>query len=72
MANEEFGVVGFRHVGEGLASEALAKGINLVGLTRHGAPAALVQVGLVEVGLIPPRMGAACYRRRGSINRTRR
>jgi 6-phosphogluconate dehydrogenase len=45
----EFGVVGLGRIGGGLARQALDKGLRVVGWSRSGAPADLVEAGLVEV-----------------------
>jgi len=49
MKDLEFGVVGLGRMGAGLARNALAQGIRVVGMSRSGAPRELVQAGLVEI-----------------------
>lgn len=46
---KEYGVVGLGRMGGNLARQALEKGIRVVGFARKGAPADLVEAGLVEV-----------------------
>ena len=45
----EYGVIGLGRMGGNLARQALEKGMHVVGFTRHGAPADMVEAGLVEV-----------------------
>ena len=45
----EFGVVGLGRIGGGIARQALDKGLRVVGATRSGASAELLDAGLVEV-----------------------
>ncbi|WP_149538244.1 NADP-dependent phosphogluconate dehydrogenase [Siccirubricoccus phaeus] len=60
---QAIGIVGLGRIGGGLARNALGKGIRVVGQTRSGAPAELVQAGLEEIRdaadfrqrLAPPR-----------------
>lgn len=60
---DEFGVIGLGRIGGGLAHQALEKRLRVVGATRSGAPADLLEAGLVEVKdfggfrskLVPPR-----------------
>jgi 6-phosphogluconate dehydrogenase len=62
-ARNEYGVVGLGRMGGNLALQALEKGIRVVGFARRGAPAEMVEAGLVEAGsladfkaqLAPPR-----------------
>jgi 6-phosphogluconate dehydrogenase len=62
-AKNEYGVVGLGRMGGNLARQALEKGIRVVGFARHGAPAEMVEAGLVEASsladfkaqLAPPR-----------------
>jgi 6-phosphogluconate dehydrogenase len=59
----EFGIVGLGRMGGSLALQALEKGIRVVGFELRGAPAEMVQAGLVEIKgldafrqqLTPPR-----------------
>ena len=47
---KEYGVVGLGRMGGNLAHQALEKGVRVVGFARkNGAPANLVEAGLVEV-----------------------
>jgi 6-phosphogluconate dehydrogenase len=49
-AKKEYGVVGLGRMGGNLANQALEKGVRVVGFARkRGAPADLVEAGLVEV-----------------------
>ena len=48
-AKKEYGVVGLGRIGGNLARQALEKGVRVVGFTRKGAPADLVETELVEV-----------------------
>src|ERR687883_1780325 len=62
-ARNEYGVVGLGRMGGNLALQALEKGIRVVGFARRGAPAEMVEAGLVEANsladfkaqLAPPR-----------------
>src|SRR5919199_758353 len=62
-AENEYGVVGLGRMGGNLARQALEKGIRVVGLARRGAPADMIEAGLVEASsladfkaqLSPPR-----------------
>ena len=60
-AKKEYGVVGLGRMGGNLARQALEKGVRVVGFTRKGAPADLVDTGLVEVRSFKLR---ACANRR--------
>jgi 6-phosphogluconate dehydrogenase len=61
--NDEYGVVGLGRMGGNLTRQALEKGIRVVGYARRGAPADMVEAGLVEASsltdfkaqLAPPR-----------------
>jgi 6-phosphogluconate dehydrogenase len=63
-ARNEYGVIGLGRMGGNLARQALEKGTRVVGFTRHGAPADMIEAGLVEVRsfedlknqLAPPRI----------------
>lgn len=46
---DEFGIVGLGKMGAGLAQHALECGLRVVGFTRSGASAELLQEGLVEI-----------------------
>jgi 6-phosphogluconate dehydrogenase len=48
-AINEFGVVGLGRIGGALATQALEKGLRVVGASRSGAREALLKAGLVEV-----------------------
>ena len=48
-ARNEYGVVGLGRMGGNLSRQALEKGMRVVGFTRHGAPADMIEAGLVEV-----------------------
>jgi 6-phosphogluconate dehydrogenase len=60
----EYGVIGLGRMGGNLARQAMEKGTRVVGFTRHGAPADMIEAGLVEVRsfedlkdqLAPPRV----------------
>src|SRR5919202_1659039 len=62
-AKDEYGVVGLGRMGGNLARQALEKGIRVVGYARRGAPADMIEAGLVEAHsladfktqLAPPR-----------------
>jgi 6-phosphogluconate dehydrogenase len=62
--SKQLGIVGLGRIGGGLAGQALERGLRVVGNTRSGAPAELVNAGLVEVSrlagfnesLTPPRV----------------
>jgi 6-phosphogluconate dehydrogenase len=61
--NDEYGVVGLGRMGGNLTRQALEMGIRVVGYARRGAPADMVEAGLVEASsltdfkaqLAPPR-----------------
>ncbi len=63
-ARNEYGVIGLGRMGGNLARQAMEKGTRVVGFTRHGAPADMIEAGLVEVRsfedlknqLAPPRI----------------
>src|ERR687885_111007 len=75
-AKNEYGVVGLGRMGGNLSRQALEKGIRVVGFTRHGALAAMIESGLVEVRayadlkaeLSPPRANF-CLRPGGAGSR---
>ena len=48
-AKKEYGVVGLGRMGGNLARQTLEKGVRVVGFTRKGASADLVETELVEV-----------------------
>src|SRR5215211_4271568 len=60
----EYGVIGLGRMGGNLARQAMEKGTRVVGFTRHGAPADMIEAGLIEVRsyedlkaqLAPPRV----------------
>jgi 6-phosphogluconate dehydrogenase len=47
MKTADFAIIGLGRIGGGLARQAIDKGLVVAGHTRHGAPADLVQAGLL-------------------------